>query len=44
MTPCAPPSSTRAIHWPLSCAGTRTSGVMPMPIAAAQIVEVVSIE
>jgi hypothetical protein len=43
MTPWAPPSSTRLIHC-ASWLGTRTSGVMPMPSAAAQIVDVVSIE
>src|SRR5271165_4646690 len=43
ITPCAPPSSTRLDQW-ASWPGTRTSGVMPMPSAAAQIVEVVSIE
>src|SRR5258705_245941 len=39
MTPWAPPSSTRLIHC-ASWFGTRTSGVMPMPSAAAQIVAV----
>src|ERR1051325_11667744 len=43
MTPWAPPSSTRLIHC-ASWLGTRTSGVMPMPSAAAQIVDVVSTE
>src|SRR6266478_372877 len=36
MTPWAPPSSTRLDQW-ASWLGTRTSGVMPMPSAAAQI-------
>ena len=41
ITPIAPTSSDRVRYWG-SCAGTRTSGVIPAPIAAEHSNEVVS--
>ena len=43
MTPIAPMSSARVRYW-WSCEGTRTSGVIPAPIAAEHSSDVVSSE
>jgi hypothetical protein len=43
ISPCAPPSSTRAARWP-SCEPMRTIGVMPALIAATHSIDAVSSE